>query len=111
MNSTIIKFEELSEQTVGEITRFIGLVQARHMIPIIDNLNLDANPRSAKTGPVTDDIQESIEIDSPIVPLFPFKTKGLLLGSSQYERLERNRIRLIPENPAIEGILDGGHYA
>ena len=102
----IIKFDFYSEQTVGKATKIIGLTKARYLIPIIDGLNLEANPRSAKTGAVTDAIQESIERD---VENFPFKTKGILLASSQYERLERGRIRMMPQNAEIEGILDGGH--
>ena len=102
----IIKFDFIGEQTVGEITKIVGLTQARYLIPVIDSLNLEANPRSSKTGSVTDAIQESIEHDPAT---FPFKTKGILLASSQYERLERNRIKITPESPGIEGILDGGH--
>lgn len=68
----IIKFDFYSEQTVGKSTKIIGLTKARYLIPIIDGLNLEANPRSAKTGAVTDAIQESIERD---VENFPFKTK------------------------------------
>ena len=95
-SSVIIKFDFSTEQTVGEITKIVGLAQAKYLIPIIDYLNLEANPRSSKTGSVTDAIQESIE-NSP--SLFPFKTKGILLASSQYERLERNRVRISPKNP------------
>lgn len=104
--SIIIKFEFSNEQTVGESTKIIGLTKAKYLIPIIDTLDLEANPRSAKTGSVTDAIQESIENDPA---LFPFKTKGILLASSRYEKLERNRIKISPENLKIEGILDGGH--
>ncbi len=104
--SIIIKFDFLSEQTVGEITKIVGLTQAKYLVPIIDALDLEANPRSSKTGPVTDAIQESIERDPAV---FPFKTKGILLAAAQYERLERNRIKITPENRQIEGILDGGH--
>lgn len=104
--SVIIKFDFSTEQTVGEITKIVGLIKAKYLIPVIDVLDLKANPRSSKTGPVTTAIQESIEND-PI--LFPFKTKGILLASSKYERLERSRIKVTPENLEIEGILDGGH--
>ncbi len=104
--SVIIKFDFSTEQTVGQITKIVGLIKAKYLIPIIDVLDLTANPRSSKTGPVTTAIQESIENDPA---LFPFKTKGILLASSRYERLERGRIRISPENLEIEGILDGGH--
>ena len=104
--SIIIKFDYSNEQTVGKITKIVGLVEAKFIIPIIDGLNLEANPRSAKTGSVTDAIQDSIENDSKV---FPFKTKGILLASSQYEKLDRGRLKITPDNPEIEGILDGGH--
>ncbi|MCH5316132.1 MAG: hypothetical protein J1E81_09465 [Eubacterium sp.] len=104
----IIKFEYRNEQAIGNIIRVIGVVKGRSFIPIIDYLNLDANPRSSKTGSVTDAIQESIEKEPE---LLPFKTKGVLLASSQYEFLERNRLRIIPEDLDVEGILDGGHNA
>lgn len=104
--NVIIKFDYSVEQTVGQITKIVGFIKAKYLIPIIDILDLKANPRSSKTGPVTAAIQESIENDPDV---FPFKTKGILLASSQYERLERNRIKITPEDLEIEGILDGGH--
>lgn len=104
--SIIIRFEGSAEQTVGDVTKIVGLVQARFFVPIIDSLNLEANPRSSKTGAVTDAIQQTIN-EKP--ELFPFMSKGVLLASSCYERLERGRIRIDPVNTQIEGILDGGH--
>lgn len=104
----IIKLENRSEKTIGEITKVVGEIRGRLFIPLIDNLDLEANPRSAKVGSVTDAIQESIEREPE---LLPFKTKGVLLAASNYELLERNRIRIFPEDLSIEGILDGGHNA
>ena len=104
--SVIIKFDFSAEQTVGEITKIVGLTEAKYLVSVIDLLDLEANPRSSRTGSVTDAIQESIENDPSV---FPFKTKGILLASSKYERLERGRIKISPDNPEIEGILDGGH--
>lgn len=104
--SAIIKFDSATEQNVEQITKIVGLTKAKYLVPIIDNLDLDANPRSSKTGPVTDAIQDSIETAPDI---FPFKTKGVLLAASRYERLDRGRVRIDPENREIEGILDGGH--
>lgn len=105
-NTIIIKFKAPAEQTVGDLTKIVGLVQARFFVSIIDSLNLEANPRASKTGAVTDAIQETI---SKKPELFSFMSKGVLLASSCYERLERNRIKIDPVNPKIEGILDGGH--
>ena len=39
--SVIIKFDFPGEQTVGEITKVVGLVAAKYMVPIIDALDLD----------------------------------------------------------------------
>lgn len=104
--SIIIKYECGSEQPVGDMIKIVGLVKAKYLIPVIDHLNLEANPRSSKTGSVTDAIRETIE-NEPI--LFPLKSKGILLATSNYERLERKRLKITPMNPEIEGILDGGH--
>ena len=105
-DAIIVKFDFSNDQTVGEITKIVGLVQAKYLVPVIDHLDLEANPRASRTGPVTAAIQDSIETDPAT---FPFKTKGVLLAASQYERLERNRVKITPSNPSIEGILDGGH--
>lgn len=102
----IIKFDEKSEQVVGSTRKIIGLVRAKYLIPVIDNLNLEANPRSSKEGSVTDAIRETLNT-SP--ELFPFMSKGILLAASNYQWLERNRIKIITDDKDIEGILDGGH--
>lgn len=104
--SIIIRFEGESEQVVGYTKKIVGLVKARFIVSIIDNLNLEANPRSAKEGSVTDAIQETLLTSKE---LFPFMTKGILLAASHYENLERTRIKITTTNPSIEGILDGGH--
>lgn len=101
----IIKFEQVAEQSNGPVKRVIGFVEAKNMLNLFDAADLAANPRSAKTGDVTDAINDSINDDPTI---FPFKTKGILLGSSEYEALQRNRYQLVFAS-SIEGILDGGH--
>lgn len=104
----LVRFDQgqVAEQVEGPVRRIIGFVKARNMLPLFDAADLEANPRSAKAGPVTDAIIESI-VETP--ETFPFKTKGVLVGASNYERLERNRYELKFENLHIEGILDGGH--
>ena len=108
MNPTkvVIRFEQVAEQTEGAVKRIIGFVRAKNMLQLFDAADLEANPRSAKAGNVTADIIESIQ-DTPHV--FPFKTKGILVGASNYHSLQRNRYELIFENTQIEGVLDGGH--
>lgn len=105
-NSVIIRFETVAEQAADPVLRIIGFAKARELLQLFDSADLEANPRSAKAGPVTEDILESIT-ETP--ETFVFKTKGILIGASAYERLQRNRYRLTFENTKIEGILDGGH--
>jgi hypothetical protein len=105
-NKIIIKFEDVAEQVHGPVRRLVGFVRARNMLSLFDAADLDANPRSAKTGSVTAAITESIERDAD---MFPFKTKGILIGSSEYQALQRNRFQFSFVETAIEGVLDGGH--
>ena len=50
---------------------------AKYMVSLIDELDLDANPRSSKLGSVTDAIQKSIRSDeSSNENLFPLQVKG-----------------------------------
>ncbi|WP_411885573.1 hypothetical protein [Polaromonas sp. YR568] len=104
--SVIVRFESVAEQAAYPVLRIIGFVNARELLQLFDAADLEANPRSAKSGPVTEDILESIEHTPDI---FVFKTKGILVGASSYEKLQRNRYRLVFENTRIEGVLDGGH--
>ena len=105
-NELLIRFETVDRQTEGPVTRLIGFARARNLLPLLDAADLEANPRTAKVGQITADIMESIQT-SP--ELFPFKTKGILVASANCRELERRRYHMTFENPAIEGILDGGH--
>jgi hypothetical protein len=102
----VIRFEQVAEQTEGPVKRVVGFVRAKNMLQLFDAADLEANPRSAKAGAVTADIIESIR-GTP--ETFPFKTKGVLVGASDYEALQRHRYELRFQNTKIEGILDGGH--
>ncbi|HEX8900993.1 hypothetical protein [Vitreimonas sp.] len=105
-NKIIVRYEQVAEQVEGPVRRIIGFVRAANMLTLFDAADLEANPRSAKAGPVTVAISESIE-KTP--ETFPFKTKGVLVGASDYDALDRKRYELRFVNPRIEGILDGGH--
>ncbi len=105
-NELLIRFETVDRQTEGPVTRLVGFVRARNLLPLLDAADLDANPRTAKVSQITNDIRESIETTPE---LFPFKTKGILVASANCRELERRRYHMTFENPAIEGILDGGH--
>jgi AIPR protein len=95
-----------AENSIAGIKRYTGFIRGRDLYPLFDHASLEANPRAAKTGNVTNDILESLK-KTP--ELFPFKSKGILLGTSDYETLQRNRFELRFNDPASEGILDGGH--
>lgn len=95
-----------SENSIAGIKRYTGFIRGRDLYPLFDHVSLEANPRAAKTGSVTEAILESLE-KTP--ELFPFKSKGILLGTSNYEPLQRNRFELRFEDLASEGVLDGGH--
>lgn len=103
---TILRFEQAAEQSDGPITRITGFVPAKHFLGLYDDATLDANPRSAKAGSVTADIIDSVR-ESP--EIFQFKTKGVLLGTSDFDELDRRRYELRFNNPTYEGVLDGGH--
>lgn len=111
-NSTIIRLSQSYEQRMGQIVRVIGLMSPKFLVGLINCLDLDANPRDSKLGPVTNAIQDSIEKDESAKEdskLFPLKSKGILIAASDYERLERYRYQLKFVDRSTEGILDGGH--
>jgi hypothetical protein len=95
-----------SENSIAGIKRYTGFVRGRDLFALFDHVSLEANPRAAKVGSVTTAIRESLDTTPE---LFPFKSKGILIGTSGYEALQRNRFELIFADPASEGILDGGH--
>lgn len=95
-----------SENSIAGIKRYTGFVRGRDLYALFDHVSLEANPRAAKVGSVTNAILESLG-NTP--ELFPFKSKGILIGTSGYEALQRNRFELTFADPESEGILDGGH--
>lgn len=109
--SVTIRLTQSATQSMGNIKRVIGLMPAKNIIGLIDRLDLAANPRESKLGPITEAIQDSIREDqsSSGQKLFPFKSKGILLASSECIELERNRYQLEFIDDMTEGILDGGH--
>lgn len=95
-----------AENSIAGIKRYTGFVRGRDLYPLFDHVSLEANPRAAKVGAVTTDIRESL---SGTPELFPFKSKGILLGTSNFTALQRNRFELRFADPSSEGLLDGGH--
>lgn len=107
--SITIRFEpNFAEQVNGGIKRIVGFVKAKYVCELLDNVTLEANPRSAKINSVVNGIIDELPSESNI---FPFKTKGILIAASQYERWERRRYKLIfnETEDENEGLLDGGH--
>lgn len=90
-NELIIRFETVDRQTEGPVTRLVGFVRARNLLPLMDAATLEANPRTAKVGQITSDIREFIETTPD---LFPFKTKGILVASANCKELERRRYHM-----------------
>jgi hypothetical protein len=108
MNKSLtIKINQCSEQVVGPVRKLYGLLPPKSVIQLLDADDLAANPRSAKKGSVTADIEGSLKEPE----LFPAKTKGILLASSSYKALDRDRYQFSFVDPDCEGILDGGHNA
>ncbi|WKA25807.1 hypothetical protein [Bradyrhizobium roseum] len=109
MNKSLtIKINQCTEQVVGPVRKFYGLLPPKSVVQLLDTDDLAANPRSAKKGSVTADIEDSLRQPAE---LFPAKTKGILLASSSYKILDRDRYQLSFVEPETEGILDGGHNA
>jgi hypothetical protein len=95
-----------TENSIAGIKRYTGFVRGKDLYALFDHVSLEANPRAAKVGAVVRDIMESL---NKTPELFPFKSKGVLLGTADYEPLQRNRFELTFNDPASEGVLDGGH--
>jgi hypothetical protein len=104
----VLRFDENCTREKYGLQRIEGTATPDSIIRLLDIADLDANPREAKVGDVTDDIQDSLR---RTVSLFPFKSKGMLLAASKCVSRERNRYELTFEDGDIEGILDGGHNA
>jgi len=103
---TIVRFIESDLQTSGDISRVIGFVPGKYLLPLFTTTILDANPRRPKVNKVTSDIIDSLD-NTP--ELFQFKSKGILIGTSECSPLQRNRYQLQFAHPNSEGVLDGGH--
>jgi hypothetical protein len=102
----IIRFDEVCVRDKYELRRIEGTATVGSMVRLIDIADLQANPREAKVGEVTGEIEESLQ-DTP--NLFHFKSKGILLAAGKCQVRERNRYQLAFDDEDIEGVLDGGH--
>lgn len=98
--------KELAADSTCIVRRVVGVVEMKHLLPLFHESALDPNPRSARVNRVTADILRSLERTPE---LFANKSKGILLGTADYEPLQRNRYRVSFTESEVEGILDGGH--
>lgn len=60
-NSITLKVEYPETRSLDNIRRISGFIKVRGMIDLITELDLDANPRSAKRSSVTAEIIETIQ--------------------------------------------------
>lgn len=102
----ILKFDGHFVSDAYSLNRLVGWIPAKSVLQLISSADLKANPREAKVGAVTDEIQESLDKSADI---FHFKTKGVLIAAGSCRKLERGRFELGFEDHEIEGVLDGGH--
>lgn len=111
--SLIIRFsdaavqpEQLPKDRPCIVRRIVGTVEMKQLMSLFHETALGPDPRSARRNRVIDDILRSLTDDTEF---FANRSKGILLGTGQYKTLDRNRYRVVFEDPDVEGILDGGH--
>jgi hypothetical protein len=102
----VIRFDEVSLRDKYGLRRIEGTVMAPSMMQLIDIADLKANPREAKVGDVTDEIEETLRTTPN---WFQFKSKGILIAAANCTPRDRKRFELNFDDEDIEGILDGGH--
>lgn len=102
----VIRFDECCSRDNYGLRRIEGTATVDSMVRLIDVADLQANPRAAKVGDITDEIQESLETTPQ---WFHFKSKGILIAAGSCTARERNRFELVFNDGDIEGVLDGGH--
>jgi hypothetical protein len=102
----VIRFDECCVRDKYGLRRIEGTATVDSMIRLLDVADLNANPREAKVGDVTDEIQETLQ-STP--QWFQFKSKGILIAAGSCIARERNRFEVQFDDGDIEGILDGGH--
>src|SRR5574344_11856 len=111
-NKIIIKLEHpydvLESREEMKIEKVSSSISPLTLIKLLKVAENKINPRTAKSGPITKAIFETLD-KSP--ELFWYKSKGLLLASTVFRKLDRNRIELTFDQPEYEGIMDGGHNA
>ena|GEM_PF-5332665 len=110
MNSVILKLEHsnvpLTSKEGKKINKIISSISPATLIRLVKFADNKINPRTASVNAITTSIYETLD-KSP--ELFWYKTKGILIATKECQLLDRNRIKLSFDQPAYEGIMDGGH--
>lgn len=104
--TVVLRLAKRVNQHFPSAIRTYGTITVKNAAQLIQAVDLEANPRNSKVGPVTREIVESLRDDPELMPL---KAKGVVLGSSSYRELDRDRLQLSFQTKDSEGILDGGH--
>lgn len=109
-NSVILKLEHsnvpLTSKEGKKINKIISSISPATLIRLVKFADNKINPRTASVNAITTSIYETLD-KSP--ELFWYKTKGILIATKECQLLDRNRIKLSFDQPAYEGIMDGGH--
>jgi hypothetical protein len=92
----------------ANIARISGFMTLASLIRIVREVGLAADPRLAKESRITKEIMDTLA-NTP--SLYPFKSKGILVGVSDCKEMDRERFELTFDDDALDvvGILDGGH--
>jgi len=102
----ILKVDNQCFQSTKYLNKIIGTIDIANIAKLINAIGLTANPRKSKTCNTTDQILDTLEFNPEMLR---FRSKGILVASSECHKLERNRMNLAFDNESFEGILDGGH--
>ena len=109
-NKIILKLEHpftvLDSNEGAKLLKVASSITPLTLIKLLNVADNQINPRTAKSGPITKSIFETLST-SP--ELFWYKTKGILLATTQLRMLDRNRVEMTFGEPQFEGIMDGGH--
>lgn len=100
-----IYFDLNSSLKLENLRKSTGHTDLLGIIEIIQNLELEVNPRESKKNKVTNQIIKDLEANKL---LFPFKNKGLLI-SANYSLHADKEVEIHISESQYQGIIDGGH--
>lgn len=110
IKSVTVRFvKPVVKQTItgSNISRLVGFIDPLSFIRLYNACGMEANPRVPKESQITKAIITTIA-EQP--DMFPFKTKGVLVGATGCTELERERFEISFNGDKDRlGVLDGGH--